>query len=727
MCYAKGGGVSADCSCDEDEAQRPRSYEIPVDRFRLVLFWPLILRPPMFTDPDRLATWEAPSALVKDIANRIDSEAPDKNASPAIGWQRIEDPLHHIRRGPGTANRTADAPSASNTEGETPCRTGAEELCFRSYEEFLYFHDYIQDFLFRKPETGEMGYRAGAYPSPQPFHLFHREDVDTCRITIEIGSEFVGGTKGCFTRLELSLNVDRLNLYLFDCGVAIIATELAGGRDCVAGIGNPPAHPDEVADLSQDGCPQLNLAIVQQFADQVRRAFTPYWEPDDGGDSTGAPCWFRPGRTPCKVEWRNAESGRVIVAGDCTPKDYAGATGAILHGTGIHRRRRVLSLPHWRGLLPYALRDGLEEATPEATVWRDLSDERMSSMLFATVPDTAAISRGDWIRLCFVDAPGTDALPYQKGFLKDFEKDHCYDRFWHYGLRYCLSGYAFSMVTSTEPTREASMVENHFRRQYFQFGLLNTLELCALVSYSSWISQAIGRHPPTQRPKAFERLMVKIEGEFQNFVHRYRFTGVTNQMQGRELQKIWRRHLELDAIFDDVREELRTASEFLVSDDQQTRALADSRLNRIAALFAVLGLPMALFGMNLAFGESMIGDVSATLGLPTHFAMQISAFTAAVGLMMAFWWLVAGRIGCDRAGRKGGGWFARFVSRWTRKDECDQTEPTMVPAFLVVVLTLLSISAAAWLVDWSRADGECRPASVDNRSPDCGKSPASDR
>ena len=113
-----------------------------MERFRQILIWPLALARPLDSPPD----W-TPAAAVHKQAEDLEGR-----------WSRVQDGLDHL--------------------------DGGDEA--QKYEEFVYFHDFIADVLYRKLETSPNGRDAenGLMGSP---HIFRRGYVQRVSITLPDG------------------------------------------------------------------------------------------------------------------------------------------------------------------------------------------------------------------------------------------------------------------------------------------------------------------------------------------------------------------------------------------------------------------------------------------------------------------------------------------------------------------------------------------------------------
>ena len=543
------------------DAGKRLANDIRVGRGRLLLFWPLILH--------KAADGKSMAEAISDHAHAIAGGPPGDRQSC---WQRIDDTLDHI------------PPPFGEREDERVGRRG------HAYAEALYFHEFVRTTLFRRP--------APERETPPPIQLFQRRDLRHVRVAFQkqIGESL--------QRWDKTLDVERLNLYLFSTGVAVVVLEVHGE--------------------------DWTLAAFQCFHDCFRRLYAPFFQ-----DGVGAPRGF----VPDGVSWlAEAGSSPPQVGGECPSwraEDTIGDVDAMGDGS-----RQTPLFGHWRYLVAGALP---LERRPGGDYWRSLSDERMPTMATVSLSSAdgcdgrqalASVRDGDLMRLCFADGPEDDAYPYDRGFLARVWPNHVYYRFGDRGTLYLLSGYAFVAVGAGSDFD--SYVSEHVRRHYFQMGLLLHFQHASLLSYSMRITRAVealdgsGKHVAHDRNEQFRERMALIEGDFLQFVHRYRFTGISNQMQAREVFSLWRAQLELDALFDDVKDELRNANAFLSARTEEHQTAAANKLANVAAIGVVLGLASSTMGMNVVFDEKRFEDWNVA----SHIALAaaVAAFFCIAGL-----------------------------------------------------------------------------------------------
>ncbi|MGH6816351.1 MAG: hypothetical protein ACREC6_11670 [Hyphomicrobiaceae bacterium] len=564
------------------------SDKVPVDHFRQILIWPLALEHPYFasfkeTDGQAIP-WRRAENIVGRVAEEIRKrweEASEKERTRH--WSPIDDALRYL-----TPSADKDAAAAK------PAALGHQE-----YAEFVYFHSFVQRLLYRKREA--------AGTDAVPFHLFERRDIAHAEVDVPFLDKSQDKPRSGV--LRFSCEAARLQLYLFGAGVAVLAAEVE-----VKGVAFVCAEP-AAADRNRT----LTLHDVLLFQDRFRRCYAPYWFGED-----------IPGQVPARVVWRE-KNGASVLDSTYGPEDAQAEFDKLDRGVTGSGQRFAPIFRHWIDLLPIRV-CGYE--TPDAcgrARWRHIVDERMPSMSYVALPKQTLkeVTRGDFVRLCFVDPPGTDELPYDAGFLACFEKDNCYDRFFYNGrnsegnTRQMFSGYACCVVGDGEFFR--NYIIDHFRRHYFQMALVSHLESAALLMFSNWISEAVAVLDPSKHHRTLEDAILKIHEALIAFAHASRFTGLSNQLQAGEMQAFWRRHLKLDTLFADVSQELKTATDYLLAKDQAESARAATSLTVVATFAAIFGLPMAFLGMNIV-GSNMLSPISGWLFYLGVTAVSVGVF-----------------------------------------------------------------------------------------------------
>ena len=581
----------ADAAAPQHDKTKP-SGEIPVTEFRQILIWPLTMEHPALRDGQSWLLGTSRQHVAADCVaatgaslERMADKSSAENHQPH--WIRVHDPLQHI----------ADHDNAH----------GEHQIDENAYAEFVYFHPYVQQFLYQQQHIGVFDKITGDHAVP--FYLFRCENVRHTEVDIPIDGSHIQ---------RFYADIGRLNLYLFSSGVALLALEVK-----VTGVASLPLDtvPDNEFPITL-GSPCLSLHDVLLFQERFRRCYAPFWHDD-----------LVPGKVCSRVSWFNNRRTKII-SSSYGPDDAATEFQRLAGAAHARDRRYAPVFQHWRDLLPLKLR-GYQDDDKAATVWwRHVVDDRMPSMAYIALPDNKLgnISRNDFVRLCFADEPMSS--DYCQEFMYAFEENNCYDRFLHHGTRHMFSGYSYSVVCGD--TNFQHVLVNHFRRHYFQIALLSQFEYAALLTYDGWISDTVEKHRGKFRSRQFEQDIMRIEEEMMSFTHRFSFTDLSNHLQARELHQYWRKHLGLDRLHDRLKDELKTATDYLFQRDQAEQTVSSNRLSVVAVIAAVLGLPMAFLGMNFVGDGAILGGALAPNLSSASVYFGLTALSASVGAVVSF-------------------------------------------------------------------------------------------
>lgn len=508
---------------------------------RITLLWPLTLH---MEHPPKQASFVEATAM--GFAADLERKAEEALATGKGGrcWTEVTDPLEHIER---------PLPQDGEDAKSFCQRLGAWEN--EAYAEAVYFHEFIQAFLYRQPAAGEQ----------PPFRLFRRTDIRHARVR--------------FDKLtEKLVEIERVNLYIFRTGVAVFTMDMV--------------IPMTDAASATSG---WTLAEFQTFHDLVRRAYAPFFMMKNGRRYNGSLVLE-------SIEWLDGNK-RLL----CSPDgkgwsfDLNGELEEASRYVGsesLQPSRYPPLFRHWRVLLspdlpladysPHVAPITATDAAAPKGRWHHVVDERMATLATVSVTDAKGgkgrydrIGDGDMVRLCFADSSGRGAFPYDQGFLKDFDARFTYDRFRSRGTRFLISGYSFVALIGDDFAD--TIVPVHMRRHYFQMMLLAQMEMASLLGFSGQVSRAVQRYGSgSENRAALERCMSSIQEEFLQFVHRFRFTGVSNQVQAQELFELLRANLRSNELFADVQNEISVANDFL-------RAEASDRATKSAEWLSLLG------------------------------------------------------------------------------------------------------------------------------------------
>jgi len=399
------------------------------------------------------------------------------------------------------------------------------------FAEFVYFHPYVQAFLYGKKEAVRM---------------LARDDIRKTRVVLSLWEQ----EAGAYVQHTLELQVLRNHLYLFKTRIALLVMEVS--------------------------CESLERRLLLEFLNRFRRAYTPFWYAKN-----------TPGLTPLHVEWLDKD-GQVLARSDYEAEHA--------YETLVRNSKVPPVASHWAYLL-----QPLEQFThtheKDVLFFRQIEDERIPCMTFITSKQPFAITGGDFARLTFLDGDGNPATkPYATRFLNDFSSRFCYDRFWdpetsgHEWMctRYLCCGYAFTVVTM----EGNDFLLNHFRRHYFQLGLIAHFHRASLLIFSDRLSE-VAKAAPAKR-------IQDLQLEIALFVSEFWFKEVSNQDQARELFDLWSQHLNTPELFRQVMNEKSSMSELAAAQRQENQTRKVIALTKIT----VIGLPILLALQFLAIDKT---------------------------------------------------------------------------------------------------------------------------
>jgi hypothetical protein len=489
---------------------------------------------------------------------------PDQENLPAVSLTAAETSVRHFRQIllwpvylttteradiPDYAQHLLNAsPVSSWFEVEDEFTDDPADFKERHYNEFVAFLPSVQRFLYGQGKGGatRQGY------GDSPIRVLRRSDIHRVRVQLSPDSP------------ALLFNVAHVDLYFFfDIDLAVLALEI---------------HTDE-----------LPLAQAQEVMFQFGRAYPSYWE-EDG----------RAGNCPWRVDWLDA-SDQVLAT-----SDY-GDRRKYLEFTARHRAPCVAA--HWEYLLrPLALDHG-DQAGPVR--YRQLEYYRMPLMAYLSFTDPSQVSQADVERLAMAAGSGQEdrKRPKRKRYAR-FEAENGAVRFreirdgQNSGTRYLSSGR--TLVVTGDANNEFFTHLEHgtlsrFRHQDFLLFLIAHFHRAALLMFSDRLAEAVGRLDirDSHAVQAFRSATREALETFLRFTHRYWFSEVSDDAETADLFELCRRHLGVDRLHADIRQEVQDMNQYLESEAVRRQNETVVRLT-VVTIFGLIGTVVTGFlGMNL--------------------------------------------------------------------------------------------------------------------------------
>jgi hypothetical protein len=450
----------------------------------------------------------------------------------------------------------------------------ADDFHERHYNEFVTFLPYVQRFLYGDGRAARQAHAAGS-----PMRVFRRRDVARIRVVPRPGEA------------PLELEVVHIDLYFFlNVDVVLLNVEWRHA--------------------------ELPLSQAQDLLYRFGRAYPAGWD----ANGHALHCMAR-------VEFLDA-AGTVLVRSDAQDRD------AFLAHVSEHRAPRFVA--HWAFVLEPLVGD--HSGRSGALRFRQIEYYRMPTMAWLALDAPARLSRNDFVRLGLITAAaeggGDAALPFAEPQLADFERAHCYDRFWTDTgaapyTRYLVSGHSLVVLGDA---RSAFFVDDErgvlaqFRHQHFLLFLIAHFQKAALLMFSDRLAEAL-KHldlADTGSIRRFKRTIRECFANFLAFTHRYWFHEISEQAQARALFRLCTTHLGIDPLYAEVKERIADMAGYLETDNLRRQANTVVRLT-VVTIFGLIGtISTGFLGMNL------LAEADAPLGKRLALFGAVFAATAAL-------------------------------------------------------------------------------------------------
>ena len=420
----------------------------------------------------------------------------------------------------------------------------------RHYREFVTFLPHVQRFLYGQGRSSTTSSAMGYGESPM--RVYRRSDIKHIRLTFPDDA-------------ELLLTVQHIDLYFFyEVDVALLAFEY---------------YADDVP-----------LSRVQDIGYRFGRVFPARW------NSEGVP-----DQCMRNIEWLG-ENGAVLMDSDLDQRQ------AFLSHACQHREARVAR--HWDFLLRPMVQHDSERAGEVR--YRQLDYHHLPKLTYLAFDDPFALTRDDFFRLGMALEPDTGAgLPHPRAWLKQFERDSCYDHYWdperrelRTSMRIVCSSRAMVMVGSARSAQYVNAdtgMLGQFRHQHFLLGMIAHFHHAAFLMLSDRMVLAVSRLD-VDDPESMDRFRQHIRRTTESFLrfnHRYWFHEVSKQLLAKDLFQLWRRQLNNEELFQEVREEMLDMSQYLDTEASRRQNDVVLRLTVVTIVGLIGTIATGFLGMNL--------------------------------------------------------------------------------------------------------------------------------
>ena len=166
------------------------------------------------------------------------------------------------------------------------------------------------------------------------------------------------------------------------------------------------------------------------------------------------------------------------------------------------------------------------------------------------------------------------------------------------------SGHAFTVIVDANDefcVDQQSGVLSQFRHQHFLLGLVAHFQKAALLMLRDRLVVAMTQMDlrEVESVRSFKRSIRHLKEIFLRFTHRYWFREISDQALARDLYRFWAGKLEIDVLYNEVRNEILDMTEYLDSDQVRRQAETVVRLTVVTVLGLIFNIVTGWFGMNL--------------------------------------------------------------------------------------------------------------------------------
>ena len=439
------------------------------------------------------------------------------------------------------------------------------------YAEFVYFHPFIQKFLYGDPFADPA--------KPPSIRMLHRTDIRTARVQLHKDGPF------------LNFPVERIQLILFPSDVAILAVQL-----------NQPTLPP--------GCHPFSLADAEDFLDWGRRVYPPFWsKPAEPGKVPHSMCWCdRAGKTvghPSDFATINPDNpGIPVVAHWKSLVQPLTPSGGGLNFEQVEDER----IP----TLAFLAVDHPELVSKPDMVRLAFLDDRGSPNAYPYSRNFLSNFESEYCYDRFWGSRSTEDGAVRapgEGTTRMFCTDYSF----------VMLGQSASFFTSH--------LSVHFEQHYFVLALIAHMQKASLLSFWDRLATVVHAFEQEQpsansRHRFFEHLKWLLV-DIADFTSRFWFTEVSNQLQAQELFDLWSKHLKTRQLFQQVTEQTS-----LVRDVQSIQWQAQAETLAAVAVLATLVTTFAAVVVALPGAAEVL---TAPFGLGRDQKPSPLQFTALLG------------------------------------------------------------------------------------------------
>lgn len=427
-----------------------------------------------------------------------------------------------------------------------------------SYAEVVYFHPFVRDFLFGDGKTTN---------DKRTLRRFARDDLKSLRVKIEMGTDQNPDP------LDVALRVERAELLLIRPRIALFLVEVSN-RTLTA----------KTVEIAKDRTP-LNLQQVMYLQSQLRHIYPPYFKPAGHGDCPTAVEWNLEAVSTFQTTLSPESQFREFTMTGAEPPVYA------------HWRKLFENDPANPQIAP--LRSALGRNSGGLFL-QQLLDDRMPAMSFISVDNPREIHQDDEDRLPAFDTP---ALDYESEFRDRIREGLRYTRFRHWGTTYYCNGTSFTEVCNSEWF--SNILLGHFRAHYSHLAVISQYQHAALLYFADELADCAKEmadgSAEERTDEGWRERLRKLQHRFLKFRTRSYFTEVSNQIQAKDLFRLWQDQLGTAALFERVSDASADVYEAVENHEMKMLTVQQKKLADVATVGLKMSIVLTVVSLIVAW------------------------------------------------------------------------------------------------------------------------------
>ena len=511
---------------------------------------------------------------------------------------------------------TRGAPSPEEVQSATSAPDNLLWPLRQNHAEYVYFHDYVRNFLFRVEDDPASARSKSDGVCGESQVRFYRYELETPLVAEVL----------TFEEKRLSALVLGIYMHLFPCGIGVLSIETSNEPDDESWLEKADCRFRRENRIVSDG---EDLLL---FHNMFRRLYPAYYEKDRIDQQ------MRGNEFPLSVTFRDIYGKpfdfRGMEKGVGLSKDDFERT--CFRKTPNSREDRKEPSKHYPTLSARYV-TGLVDSFLGAQSGEDMNfspilDDRMLVYSYVAFDGLDGFHRDDrdidvfFSHLLYVDNPAEN-YRYEPGFTEALLERAGYRRWKHWKTRIGFSRY--SAVFQYDG--HMLFLHRSFVSMYYQMFLLVTYYRARLIRLSDKMSSLSG-HIGDEEDKALdEDLKKKFRHSrklFVKFMNIEWFTEVTNQDQGIEIFDLMRDAFQLEPMYKEVKEEIERTDELM---DLYHRDKLDRFGEMAGKVGLFVGFLATLFGF-LAINHVIAGKISGTFGF-----VDTVVYYGLFVLLLSFW------------------------------------------------------------------------------------------